>query len=369
MNTNDKEIKENLKAADRNESIVSAEEMLCLSNRKMNSIKRMIDKKERINADKIRNQEMEIERKILKTARLEYDDFLMANDFAVHKPWNKSQLETIKIIENAAKMGIELTEKEVRKIKKELRIQAKIVHPVQRIKYLNTLGERVGSRGVPIILLAMIKLIKARCPMPRNYRKFQLKAVKLAKAQTDDIFGFFSDPFDGLDQMIEDTGTLFTEIENYEANNGTGSLERVKRAIYEVKLSVAALVVYVNKLCRADQENSLAIIAAAGMIQRKPRAKNTKADFSLKHGATGEIILISLAAKINGKKVTATYYWQYGLMIEGVLTWYDLPDTINQCKTTATGMPKNITVFFRKSVRTKKGGRSKWCKEIGISPR
>ena len=127
--------------------------------------------------------------------------------------------------------------------------------------------------------------------------------------------------------------------------------------------------VYVTKLCRDNPEKMPEILAAAGMIERKPRAKNTKADFSLKYGATGEIILISRAGKFNGKKVTTTYYWQYGLMIDGVLTWFDLPDTVNQCKTTATGMQVDELVYFRKSLRTTKGGRTDWCKEIGISVR
>jgi hypothetical protein len=102
----------------------------------------------------------------------------------------------------------------------------------------------------------------------------------------------------------------------------------------------------------------------------KQKAKNTKPDFSIKQmEATGSIQLISLAGKFNLKRVPTTYYWQYGLMVAGVMVWYDLPDTVNECKTIATGMSTTQSVSFRKATSSKKGGRSVWSPPIAISPR
>jgi hypothetical protein len=129
---------------------------------------------------------------------------------------------------------------------------------------------------------------------------------------------------------------------------------------------VDLLIAYVNQLCLADQTNALAIIEAAGMLPWKQKAKNTKPDFSITQGASGQIILNSLAGKIDGKRVPTTYYWQYGLMVGGVIVWTDLPETVNRCKTIAVGMPINTVVYFRKATLTTKGGMSVYCTELSI---
>jgi hypothetical protein len=96
------------------------------------------------------------------------------------------------------------------------------------------------------------------------------------------------------------------------------------------------------------------------MLPIKKKTTGAKPDFGIKQGATGEIQLTSLAGSFNGKRCPTTYYWQYGLMVAGVMTWYDLPETVNRCKTVATGMSLTQETFFRKRTRTTNGGLSAW---------
>ena len=284
-----------------------------------------------------------------------------------HFALNKSQKLTIEIRSDYEKQGVILSDADVRMIKKEGRLMENVKCFSQSIHYFNTLEERVGTRGMQIILLGVIWIIKAKCPMPEsNARAYQVKSVNLASLQTANAQGYFLPVFSGLALFITNTGKLLTAIEKFEAKNGTGSAAAVAAAQAVVKISVDLLIAYVNDLCLADQTNALAIIESAGMLPWKQKAKNTKPDFSIKQGASGEILLSSLAGKIADKRVPTTYYWQYGLMVAGVMVWTDLPETVNRCKTTAIGMPIDTVVSFRKATRTTKGGRSVYCTPISI---
>jgi len=280
---------------------------------------------------------------------------------------NRSQKESIEIRSEFEKRGEILTDAQVRMVKKEGKLMRNIKSGSQAVHYFNTLQERVGTRGMQIILLAVIWIIKAKCPMPeQNPRAYQLKSVSLASLQTLNAQGYFIPPFPGLATMILNNTAMLTAIVKFEAKNGTGSTEAVAAAQAVVKISVDLLIVYVNQLCLADQTNALEIIEAAGMLSWKQKAKNTKPDFSVKQGASGEVILTSLAGKIDKTRVPTTYYWQYGLMVGTELIWYDLPETVNRCKTTALGMPINTIVSFRKATRTTKGGMSVYCTPIAM---
>ena len=284
-----------------------------------------------------------------------------------HVALNRSQKKTIEIRSEFEKRGEILTDAQVRMIKKEGKLMKNIKGVSQAVHYFKTLEERVGTRGMQIILLAVIWIIKARCPMPeKNPRAYWLKSVKLANLQTLNAQGYFIPAFGGLATMILSNTALLTAITKFEAKNGTGSAEAVAAAQAVVKISVDLLIAYVNVLCLADQTNALAIIEAAGMLSWKQKAKNTKPDFSVTQGASGEIILNSLAGKIDDKRVPTTYYWQYGLMTGTEIKWFDLPETVNRCKTTAIGMPIDTIVSFRKATRTTKGGMSVYCTPISM---
>jgi hypothetical protein len=337
--------------------------------KKSNEEKKIAEREEKyriINSENILNKMLHEKAVENFEKKQEFEKMLVEKKVYVYKPLNKSQLRTLEIIEEYAEMGIVITKEEAGMIKKEEQIVKKIIYPVQGIHYFKTLEERVGTRGMYIILMAVIWIIKAACPMPENSRAYQIKSVALAKAQTDNTLGYFTVPFAGLALMITNNGLLLAAIVAFEG--GTGNIGAVEAAMAVVKKSVDLLVIYVNSLCLANQANAVAIILAAEMVVVKQKPKNTKADFSIAQGATGEIKLVSLAAKFNGKRCPATYYWQYGLMVAGVLVWYDLPETVNRCKTTATGMPLGVAVFFRKRIRTNGGGLSGWSVVKSISP-
>ena len=197
--------------------------------------------------------------------------------------------------------------------------------------------------------------------MPASPRPYQVQVKALIKAQTDNVGGWFATPFSGLALLGTDNGLLLTAIENK-----VGS-EAILAKMAVVKITLDLLIAFVLALCLADQTNAAAIIESAGMVAVKETPKNVKKDFTVAQGGSGEAKLGSLAGKYNGKRCPTTYYWQYGLMVAGVLTWYDLPETVDNCKTIATGMPTGVAVFFRKRTRTNRGGLSAWSEMKSIS--
>jgi len=328
-----------------------------------------------VNELKIKNCAIEEERTVRskkkKAEKKELDNLCKEAKAVVLKPKSKSQLETERIIEEGELIGYDLSVKDARIMKQERRIQAKIVYPVQAAHYFKTINERAGSKVAYIILMGLkVILIQAKCPMPENANDYLIDAKAILKAQVDNIAGYFLPSFGGIGVMTTDIGLLATALQNFKDDDGTGSTVMIEAAVKEVQLSIAALVVYVNKICRGNQLDALIIISEARMEVVKAKPKGETADFRIKQGtATGEIILISKAGMIDKKRVPTTYYWQYGLMVGTEMIWYDLPDTVGVCKTTATGMPIDVVVAFRKATKTTKGGLSTWCTPITISPK
>ena len=339
------------------------------SNRELNTVGRLRVKYEKMDAEKIINKEIADENKIKKDERNAEKKLVKEGKACSWKPKNKSQLDTIRIIKEGAMIGQDVTIEDARMAKREIRLQEKIVTNGQAVHYFKTIDERVGSQKKGLIIILVIWIIKAKCPMPVPARAYQIKAQALAQAQTDDTLGYFIIAFPGLAVMITNVGDLLTAIEAFENPNLIGTLVDVEAAIALVKISVDELIAYVNTKTIVNQTLAPSIITNAGMEEVKEKAKNTKADFTVRQGeGTGNVILTSLAGKYNLKRVPTTYYWQYGLMTPVGMVWYDLPDTINECKTIATGMKTDQSVSFRKATKTKRGGRSAWCTPIAISP-
>ncbi len=334
----------------------------------IDSSKKLV-KNEKANIARAENKMREVLMKQIRDEKKELEKLLKETKSCLYGTKNQSQRETDEILETGKRMGLALTPKDARMIKRELKSLTAAGSQNSMAHALKTMEQRVGKRGTIFILMSVIWIIKAACPMPANASAYQVKAKALATIQTADAAGYFSPAFSGLALLITNTSDLFDAIEAFEADDGTGSSEAVEAAVALVKISIDLLVAYVNKLCLADQTNASAIIAAAGMKEVHKKPKNVKPDFSIEQGATGEVKLTSLAGKFGGKRVATNYYWQYGLKAGITMTWINLPDTVNRCKTTATGMPIDTVVFFRKATRTARGGLSPWSAPIAISPK
>src|ERR1700722_6908187 len=90
------------------------------------------------------------------------------------KELNKSELETEKIIKEGKEPGWDLNKEEARMIKGEQRIQKRIFWHAQGVIYIKHLEERLGTRGMMIILTAVIWGIQAKNPMPENPRAYNV---------------------------------------------------------------------------------------------------------------------------------------------------------------------------------------------------
>ncbi|MFI5218947.1 MAG: hypothetical protein ACHQNT_05605 [Bacteroidia bacterium] len=218
-----------------------------------------------------------------------------------------------------------------------------------------------------IMLIVSVKITRAKLGLSVNTRDgvFLLKARAIWQAITDDAGGFFAaTPFALLATLNTQNGALATEMQNVEL--GVMGAEGAKIAAkVAVKLTLDAAVDYVNGLARLDQPNAVEIITTANMqVANAPAVK--KQEFAVKQGeATGEIKLASLAAKIEGKYVKASYEWQYST--DNGVRWISLDATV-RAKTVSTGMEVDIKTLFRKRYTTSKGGTTAWCTPIAITP-
>ena len=345
------------------------------SDKEKKKLAAIVVKNEKKNAERAFNKAKEAEKKTTKkesnAKKTEIEKLSNETNPMAGKKKNKSQVASEVIIKEADERGFKLSEEDVRLVKSERKIREKIVHPAEALHYFKTIEQRIGSKATYIILITdVVPLIQAKCPMPVNSTAYLKKAKILLKAQVDDTFGFFLVPFPGLATFTTHIGDLATAIQNFIDDDGTGNTETIEAAVKLVQVSVDALLVYVNGICRGNQVEALAIIAAAKMQVVKQREKGKKKDFGIKLGAaSGSVILTSLAGKVGKNRVPTTYYWQYGLMVGTELIWYNLPDTTDECSTTATGMPINVTVAFRKRTKSKRGGLSDWCTPLYISPK
>lgn len=218
-----------------------------------------------------------------------------------------------------------------------------------------------------IMLIVSVKITRAKLGLNLNTRDgvFLLKSRSIFQAITDDAGGYFAaTPFALLALLNTQNGALATEMQNVEL--GVIGAEGAKIAAkLAVKLTLDAALDYVNGLARLNQANAVEIITSANMLVANAPTIN-KQDFAVKQGdATGEIKLISLAAKIDGKYVKASYEWQYS--INNGAAWISLDATVVS-KTVATGMEVDIKTLFRKRYTTSKGGTTAWCNPIAITP-
>src|ERR1035441_5809589 len=111
-----KEVEENVKIVGEDLSMKIPEVKSEITNKEMCNNKKKAAKYKIINKNKLRNKAIEEERKLENDKKKAINDFLDEHNIKTHKPMNKSQLESKRIISDAKNMGIVLSEKEVRMI-------------------------------------------------------------------------------------------------------------------------------------------------------------------------------------------------------------------------------------------------------------
>jgi hypothetical protein len=120
--------------------------------------------------------------------------------------------------------------------------------------------------------------------------------------------------------------------------------------------------IYINALALDNQLLAKSIIETALCVVVKTYKRDPK-DFEIILGpGTGVVTLRSKAAKVNGKRVTATYTFQKGYKIDGVIEWKTISaGSVHEI--VVKNLATDVITYFRKKVGTTKGGTSDWCKE------
>lgn len=260
-----------------------------------------------------------------------------------------------------------ITDEEMRIYKRGKKNLFSINNSVEAILFFSTVDQLPNNSFKKMIILAItVWTIKAKLAMPNKKLAFKQRSIDMAQVQTLNVSGYFTVAFTGLALWITRNSALDLAIQKQELGTGTAAAYITARR--NVKLSLNLFLIYLNGLALADQVHAEDMITIALCEVTKVPTTN-KQDFGIRQGiASGSIVLTALKAVIDGKKVSAIYYWQYGLMVDGNLVWTDLPET-DTSKTIATGMGLGVTTYFRMRYKTKKGGMTDWFGPLDISPK
>lgn len=215
-----------------------------------------------------------------------------------------------------------------------------------------------------VIILPRIIKGKLGFSLRTNDERFLAMAKAIHAALVANPGGFYTPAFSGLATILSQATAFDTAIQNF--LSGVLGGEAAKReAKLALKITLDAALAYINNLAFLDQVNAAEIITGAKMeLVGKPSIN--KQDFSVRQGnGTGDIILRSLAAKFNNKRVKGFYDWQYST--DNGTTWISLDSTV-VAHTTAIGMRVDVKTQFRKRSTTVKGGTTAWSHPIAITP-
>jgi hypothetical protein len=323
------------------------------SRREIDGLAKKKIKDEKKNAERTLNAANETERK---------EKAPVAKKKGGYVKLNKSQKETNKIRRQFKKKGEILNDAEIRLIKKEKKSFAKIGSISQEKHYFRTLAQTTERRVAYIILMAVTPIIKGKLAMPSNDVLYKERSIAMWQVQTDNTSGYYTPVFSGLANWNTKNGLLDTAIKNW--TKGTGTVANVEYARGFVQLALNLFLIYINGLALANQLNAISIIETSLCEVCKTRSSNPK-DFTAKLGpGSGCVSLKSGVIKIDNKKVTNTYEFQYGYMMGTGIVWTSIPSG-GRCKVLIADLPPGLT-YFRKRQSTVKGGTTVWCKEIGL---
>lgn len=223
------------------------------------------------------------------------------------------------------------------------------------------------KRKYTVIIMAVIMRTtkgKLGFNLNTNDGTFLFKAQGIFDALTANTGGFYTPPFANLALLATQIAAFQATINDMEMGviGAEGAKTEAKKAL---KITLLGALNYVNNLAFLDQANAVEIITGANMLVINAGSIN-KQDFAVRQGdATGEVKLISLAARFNNKRVNASYDWQYSR--DNGTTWVSLDSTV-VAKTVAVGMTVDLKTLFRKRSTTVKGGTTAWCNAIAITP-
>ena len=202
-------------------------------------------------------------------------------------------------------------------------------------------------KKVQFFLFAVyIKTIKAKLGISVNTRdgNFEVTARAIYNGLLANVGGFYTPPFAQMAALNTAIITFTTEKQN--VKDGVAGAEAAKKAAKKaVMVLLQKALNYINELCLDDQKNANEIITGCKMIVVNGKRKD-KQELTVKPGlAAGEMLLYSLALRLDGKYIPATYYWQFS--IDDGKTWEDLANTM-EAKAVATGMLAGLPTLFRK---------------------
>ena len=239
---------------------------------------------------------------------------------------------------------------------------------IQRIKKIKTeaamqkfeasvLAMKPGQEQRIIILsLTSVRIIKAKLGMPAAENDYLAQSAAMWSAQDSNALSYFTPAFDGMKEWSGANADMVTALKALKDGTKGGAGLKTK-ALARLKAVLLLALAYINKLCGAQQSLAESIIGAALMQVIKNGAR-VVSDITAKAGKDTASMEVSCpAAKIDGKRVAASY--EKGYSKDGGTTWTDLVSLPN-CKTIAYGLALNIPYIFRSRYTSTKGGTSKW---------
>ncbi len=234
------------------------------------------------------------------------------------------------------------------------------------IKKKEYMIKELDEKSIRMIILSamVIQTIQGKLGMPRKIVLFKERSIAMASIQSENKSGYYTVPFDGLELWETRNGDLATTLQNQEKKKASAADVAYSKG--QVVLSLNEFIIYINALARENQKEAVSIIETALCVVI-PFYKRVIIDFKYVKGpGSGVITLISAAVKEDGKRVSGTYQFQYGYMVEGVIEWAEaisLPKNIIVVK----GLKTGVIIYFRKRSATSKSGMSKWCEPIFTS--
>lgn len=215
-----------------------------------------------------------------------------------------------------------------------------------------------------IMVTASVKIIKAKLAMPAGEWEFLAQSRLMQKAIFTNTLSYFTPVF-ALLAAWETANTLLNTALTAVANKTAGATGLKVTAMAGLNGILKKALAYVNGLCIDSQSTAVAIIGAAFMQQTATGTRIVK-DVTVSIGTAGASINCKCpAAKIDGKRVVASY--EKGYSTDKGVTWTDLV-AIPKCKTIAYHLEVGVPHIFRSRYTTSKEGTTVYVYSKPITP-